>query len=248
MPNEVHPKDHYPPIGVLRTVFTEKFGVPRQSLMVPEARGVLKLNPEPAFRAALQHLEQFSHIWLVFVFHRNGDRPWQATIEPPRIDAPKGIGVFASRSPHRPNPIGLSAVKLDRIDYAAVGGIELHLSGVDILNDTPVLDIKPYLPYADRVPEANSGWAETEITRYPVEFSPGSLAVISTPSAHPNLQALIREILEWDPRPTSQRRTMPIGAEGTDGMIFAFRLLQWDVRWQIRGNGILVLELLPLPA
>src|SRR5690242_18464905 len=109
-------KGPFLPIGTMKTCFTEKFGVPRQSLMVSEARGILKLNPEPAYRSGLNHLEQFSHVWIVFLFHQHETRGWRSTIRPPRIDAPRRVGVFASRSPHRPNPIGLSAVQLDRID------------------------------------------------------------------------------------------------------------------------------------
>jgi tRNA-Thr(GGU) m(6)t(6)A37 methyltransferase TsaA len=238
---------HYPPIGVLKTCFTEKFGVPRQSLMISEARGILKLNPDPSYRAALNHLEQFSHLWVLFVFHQHAGKPWRPTIEPPRVDAPRRVGVFASRSPHRPNPIGLSAVRLERIDYEARDGIELHLSGVDILDGSPVLDIKPYLPFADRIPEANDGWASSEITRYPVTFSTESLSVIEKFSEqHPRLQSLVSQLLEWDPRPTSQRRSMPIEAPASEGMVFAFRILDFDVQWEIRSGAIWVRDLIVL--
>ena len=150
--------DHFPPIGVIRTNFTEKFGVPRQSMMISEALGVLKLHPDPSFRAALNHLDRFTHIWVVFIFHQSVEKGWRPTIRPPRVDAPRKVGVFASRSPHRPNPIGLSAVKLERIDLDAPGGIEIHLSGVDLLDGTPVLDIKPYLPSTDAEAGASMGW------------------------------------------------------------------------------------------
>ena len=164
--------DHfYPPIGILKTCFREKFGVPRQSGMIEEASGVLKLLPDPLFPRAFENLDRFSHIWIVFRFHKNARRTWRPTVEPPRLEALRRVGVFATRSPDRPNPIGLSAVKLDRIDFSAPGGIELHVSGVDILDGTPVLDVKPYLPYADSIADANSGWASREIERYPVRFT-----------------------------------------------------------------------------
>ena len=104
-------------------------------------------------------LETFSHLWVVFVFHAHGlgDARVEASIRPPRLGGARKVGVLASRSPHRPNPIGLSAVKLERIDLDAAGGIEIHVTGVDVLDGTPVLDIKPYLPYADSIPEASSG-------------------------------------------------------------------------------------------
>ncbi len=227
------------PIGILKTCFTEKFGVPRQSLMMSEARGVLKLNPDPNYPAALHHLDQFTHLWLIFVFHKNGGT-WRPTIDPPRLGAPKHMGVFASRSPHRPNPIGLSVVKLDRIDLAAQGGIEIHLSGVDILDGTPVLDVKPYLPYADSVAEANTGWVKGEIERFPVEFSRESLVTLEN---EPKLKRLIEQMLEWDPRPTSQRRAAPIDARESEGKNFAFRVLDFDVKWQIRAGSLYVVEI-----
>jgi tRNA-Thr(GGU) m(6)t(6)A37 methyltransferase TsaA len=238
-------QDHYPPIGFIKTPFTEKFGVPRQSLMISEARGILKLNPDPMYRVALNHLEQFSHVWIVFVFHTHMEKGWRPTIRPPRLDAPRRVGVFSSRSPHRPNPIGLSAVKLDKIDLDAPGGIELHLSGVDFLDGTPVLDIKPYLPFADSIPDANSGWAGSEIPRYTVEFSTESLAVIEKYSRErrPGFKELVEQILEWDPRPTSQRRAMPIESDKTQGMEFAVRILDFDIKWQIRERGIFVQRL-----
>lgn len=241
-------RDRYPPIGFIRSPFTEKFGVPRQSMMISEAKGVLKLNPDPSFRVALNHLESFTHLWIIFVFHQHlgsgASGGWRPTIRPPRLDAPRRVGVFASRSPHRPNPIGLSAVKLDRIDLDAPGGIEIHLSGVDLMDGTPVLDIKPYLPYADSFPEASGGWAGSEIPKYLVEFSEESLKKIESFSArHPQLRLLISQMLEWDPRPTSQRRAMPIESEKTQGMAFAFRILEFDVRWEIRNHGIFVTDL-----
>lgn len=234
----------FEPIGFMKTAFTEKFGIPRQSMMVTAAQGILKLNPNPDFHLALKHLEKFSHIWIVYVFHQHMEKGWRPTIRPPRIDAPRKVGVFASRSPHRPNPIGMSAVILDRIDLEARGGIEIHLSGVDIMNGTPVLDIKPYLPFADSLPEANGGWAQAEITKYNVSFSLECLRLISLLTEYPGFKMLVTQMLEWDPRPTSQRRAMPIDAEENEGMIFAFRILNQDVKWQIRAKEIFVIELI----
>lgn len=234
-------KDHYPPIGYIKTCFHEKFGVPRQSMMINEARGVLKLNADPSFRVALNHLEEFSHVWIIFVFHTHMEKGWRPTIRPPRLDAPRRVGVFASRSPHRPNPIGMSVVKLEKIDLDAPGGIEMHLSGVDFLDGTPVLDIKPYLPYADSFPEASSGWASTEIPKYKVDFSPESLKTIEEYSKRsPGFKNLVAGILEWDPRPTSQRRAMPIENDETQGMVFGVRIVDFDVHWEIRNKNIFV--------
>jgi len=233
----------FEPIGTLQSDFKEKFGVPRQSGMIPEARAVLKLRPDPAFVTALNHLEDFSHVWLIFLFHRSAsgrDQAWTPTIRPPRIGAPNRVGVFASRSPHRPNPIGMSAVKLDRIDFQARGGIEIHLSGVDLLDGTPILDLKPYIPYADSIPDANSGWAEGEIPKYSVQFSDEALRTIEAHSPDQRLMQLMIRTLEYDPRPTSQREAMPISSPQSEGRQFRFRLAEFDVHWTIRNAGIYV--------
>lgn len=231
---------HFEVIGHLSSPFHEKFGVPRQSLLVDEARAVLKLKPDSSFPLALRHLDQFSHVWIVFVFDRSLGTPWHPLIEIPRVEAGRRMGVFATRSPHRPNPIGMSAVKLDRIDYGAVGGIEIHLRGVDILDGTPVLDIKPYLPYADRIEEANSGWIKSDIRRFPVEFAPVCSEKFARNPDQRHLQALITQMLELDPRPTSQRRSAPIDDPGTEGRTFAFRILDLDVHWEVRQGQIYV--------
>ena len=237
------------PIGYLNTPFIEKFGVPRQSLMIKEAKGWLKLNPDRNYHLALRHLDQFSHVWLIFLFHQAMAKPWQALIETPRVEVEGRMGVFATRSPHRPNPIGMSALKLDRIDFDAPGGIEVHVSGLDLLHGTPVLDIKPYLPFADRIEQANSGWVQSEIRQFPVVYLPESLAVLAEQSAqrHPRLKELLTEILSFDPRPTSQRRASPIGEAGSEGMNYAFRLLDLDVHWHIE-EGALVVDSIKLLA
>ncbi len=235
----------FAPIGVLKTPFKEKFGVPRQSLLMTEAWGVLKLNADHQFALALRQLEQFSHVWLVFVFHKNSDASWHPLIDTPRVDMTEKVGVFATRSPHRPNPLGISAVKLERIDYTAAGGIEIYLNGVDLLDGTPILDIKPYLPYADYLPDANAGWAAGEIERYAVELSRESedfLAGLAS-ARYPNLRKLIIQMLELDPRPTSQRRAAPIGDLKTEAMRFAFRVWDFDVHWQVRSGKLFVHEI-----
>ncbi len=236
---------HHRAIGILHTPFREKFGVPRQSMMMSEARGVLKLRPDPSFRVALNHLDEFSHVWLIFVFDRVAENDWRPTIRPPRVDAPRRVGVFASRSPHRPNPIGISAVKLDRIDLDAEGGIEIRLSGVDLLDGTPILDIKPYLPYADIISDATAGWAEGEIPKYVVTFSDAARAFLAELEQHrparqgdtvdefrsaADWQRLITQTLEWDPRPTSQRRAMPIGKPESERLAFGLRIQDIEVK------------------
>lgn len=211
--------------------------------MMSEATAVLKLADDHRYRTAVRGLEQFSHVWITFVFHKAG-REWHPLIETPRLEAPK-MGVFATRSPHRPNPIGLSVVKLERVVEDAPGGVELHLSGVDILDGTPVLDVKPYVPYADSVADANSGWIVQDIEQHPVEFSPESLAVLErlTSTRHPRIKQLLTQMLQLDPRPTSQRRAAPIADPKSKGLRFAFRVLDVDVHWQIDGGCLRVVQI-----
>lgn len=235
----------FAPIGYIQSCFTEKFGVAKQSMMISQARGVLKFNPDPTYRNSLNHLHEFSHLWIIFVFHKNIAKGWKPLINPPRLDAPKQVGVFASRSPHRPNPIGMSVVKIEAIDLFAPGGIELHLSGLDILDGAPVLDIKPYLAFADSFSDATQGWASQSIQKYRVEFSPESARAIQESGSryHPNLQALLQQMLELDPRPTSQRKRSAIESAESEGLVFAFRIFAFDVKWKIHNKGIFVVEL-----
>ena len=148
----------FAPIGVIHSCFKEKFGIPRQPGLVPAARAVLELLPPYNRAEAVRGLEGFSHIWVSFVFHACLDAPWKPTVRPPRLGGNRRLGVFATRSTHRPNPIGLSAVELERIETGP-GRVLLHLKGADLMDGTPVLDIKPYLPYSDVIPGATGGFA-----------------------------------------------------------------------------------------
>jgi tRNA-Thr(GGU) m(6)t(6)A37 methyltransferase TsaA len=238
----------FAPIGILHTCFKEKFGIPRQPGLVAGAEGTIKLNNDPFFKQAVRELEGFSHLWVIFVFHRHDARNWKPSIRPPRLGGARKVGVLASRSPHRPNPIGLSAVRLERIDLDAQGGIEIHVSGVDVLDGTPVLDIKPYLPYADSIPEASAGWAAEPIERTEVEFTGQSLQAIAARSKpYPNLQPMIVEMLSLDPRPAFQKRRMPATAPEAQGTRYGFRLFEYDVKWEIRDGKFVVLDVVDFP-
>jgi len=238
----------FEPIGILHSCFKEKFGIPRQAGLVKEARAVIKLRDDPFMRTALREIEGFSHLWVIFVFHEHGSRNWKPSIRPPRLGGAKKVGVLASRSPHRPNPIGLSAVKLERVDWDAPHGIEIHISGVDILDQSPVLDIKPYLPYADAIPNASSGWADEPIVRTPVVFSSQSENAISerVKQGYTNLKKLIEEMLTLDPRPAFQKRRFPPQNDEAQGKKFAFLLLDFDIKWEIRNHQFHVLDVIDL--
>jgi tRNA-Thr(GGU) m(6)t(6)A37 methyltransferase TsaA len=234
----------FTPIGTLQTCFKEKFGIPRQPGLVTGALGVIKLGADPFYKTAVRELEGFSHLWVIFIFHQHDAKNWKPSIRPPRLGGARKVGVLASRSPHRPNPIGLSAVKLERIDLDAPGGVELHVSGVDVLDGTPVLDIKPYIAYADSIPDAKAGWAEEPITRTPVTFTEAALQAIEvrTSAQHPNLKRLITEMLELDPRPAFQKRRMPPDSPEAQGTRYGFRLFGFDVKYEIRDGALLVLD------
>ena len=235
---------NFPPIGFMSTCFKDKFGIPRQPGLVAGATGVIKLIDHEHYRIAINKLEGFSHLWVVFVFHRHDANNWKPSIRPPRLGGAKKVGVLASRSPHRPNPIGLSVVKIDRIDISAKNGAEIYVSGVDILDGSPVLDIKPYLPYCDSIPDATTGWANLPIVHTPVDFSELSLQSIFHRSGerYPNLKELIVQMLTLDPRPAAQKHRLPPTNPDAEGTSHGFRLLEFDVKWQIRGGRFLVLD------
>ena len=227
----------FAPIGFVRSCFREKFGIPRQPGLAPAARATLALLPPYSQPAAVRGLEAFSHVWLVFAFHGVPAGRWQPTVRPPRLGGNRRLGVFATRSPFRPNPIGLSAVALDRIATDR-GRVTLHLSGVDLLDGTPVLDIKPYLPYADAIPAAIGGFAaEAPETGPAVEFSPAATAFCAAwPGG--DLRELIVQILRQDPRPAYERADP---APKRHGM----KLHDCDVRWETRDGVVRVTDILP---
>lgn len=149
------------PIAYIYTDFKTKFGLPRQSGLVKEITGKIVFEKEYSIAEAFKGLEDFSHIWILWEFSQAKKETWKPTVRPPLLGGNKRMGVFATRSPFRPNSIGLSCVKLDRIDYDKNLGTVLHVSGCDLMNGTPIYDIKPYLPYCDSVPDAVGGFTET---------------------------------------------------------------------------------------
>ncbi|MDQ5908245.1 MAG: tRNA ((37)-N6)-methyltransferase TrmO [Pseudomonadota bacterium] len=225
------------PIGMIHSCFREKFGIPRQAGLVPEARATLELLPPYHSPEAVRGLEGFSHLWLIFVFHGIPAGQWQPTVRPPRLGGNQRLGVFATRSPFRPNPIGLSAVRLERIETEQ-GRVVLHLSGVDLLDGTPVLDIKPYLPYSDHIPDAIGGFAPAAPeAMLNVEFSP-SAEQFCAAWPHGDLRALITQILRQDPRPAYRRETAVRQRYG-------MKLYDFDLHWEMRGATASVIDIIP---
>jgi tRNA-Thr(GGU) m(6)t(6)A37 methyltransferase TsaA len=190
------------PIGIVRSCFGGKFGVPRQPGLCPSAWGTLHFHPPYRSREALRGLDGFSHLWLIFGFHETAAHGWKPTVRPPRLGGNQRVGVFASRSTFRPNALGLSLVCLEGIDDTAPDAPVLQLGGLDLIDGTPVYDIKPYLPYAESVAHAHAGFATAEIPRLNVEVTDAARPTFE--ALPPRAQSLIREALALDPRPAVQ--------------------------------------------
>ncbi len=222
------------PIGFVRSCFKEKFAIPRQPQLAPAARGVLELLPPFDQGEAVQGLEQVSHVWLLFLFHRTLEHQPRLKVRPPRLGGNQSLGVFASRATHRPNGIGQSVVRLDRVEPG-----RLWLSGIDLLDGTPVLDIKPYVPYADCVPAAVNGIAASAPTPIAVDWQEPALAQAREHGRRLDepLLELIEQCLAQDPRPAYQ---IP-----SPERRYGARFWDVDVRWHYPEPGrICVLEVL----
>ncbi|HQQ62848.1 MAG TPA: tRNA (N6-threonylcarbamoyladenosine(37)-N6)-methyltransferase TrmO [Pseudomonadales bacterium] len=193
-------KAEFSPIGILRSPFREKFGIPRQPGLAPHAMSRLVLLPEFSSAACVDGLEGFSHLWLLFLFHGTAAQGWQPSVRPPRLGGNARRGVFATRSMFRPNPVGLSAVELVGI-VDGLHGKELLLRGADLLDGTPILDIKPYIPYADARPDARAGFAPVAPTTLPVHWTENAQAQAGALQLSGDLRCLIAEVLAQDPRP-----------------------------------------------
>ncbi len=222
-------------IGIIHSPFKEKFGIPRQPGLVPEAEATLELLPPYDRPEAVAGLEGYSHLWIQFLFHHARREQWQPTVRPPRLGGNRRVGVFASRSPFRPNPLGLSVVALRGIGCDK--GVVLHLAGVDLLDGTPVVDIKPYVPYVDNIPDARGGFAPAAPEqRLEVVFSPAAERQLDRRDDGSRIRALIRGLLAIDPRPAYRR-----GEE--EGRVYGIRLCDFDLRWRVRDGRVEVLEL-----
>ena len=224
------------PVGVLRSCFREKFGAPRQPLVVPGAAATLRIDRRFLPEHSLDGLEQFSHVWLISYFHLNTNKKFLPKVHPPRLRG-RAIGVFASRSPHRPSPLGLSVARL-----VAVRGDTLHLSGIDLVDGTPILDVKPYIPEWDSLPDASEGWLkEAPFPRLKVAFSRRALADVAAAERRlktSGLKRVLADILAQDlrnPRDRSQNRP---------GLELGFFLHDFEARFAVRGRTATVVKLL----
>lgn len=217
-------------IGRIESDYPDKFGIPRQPGLARAARARLILLPPYDDPLCVRGLEDFSHLWLTFIFHRSPGR-WTPLVRPPRLGGNAKIGVFASRSTHRPNRLGLSLVELVGIDTSR--GVRLELRGHDLLEGTPVLDIKPYLPWAEARPEALAGFAPEAPPQRPVVFSNQADTALATRDDGASLRELIVQVLAQDPRPAYHRRTLG----GNDARVYGVRLRDVDVRFRMEQAG-----------
>ena len=208
------------PIAHIRTAFSTKFGIPRQAGLVPELRGRVVFAPDFRNPDALRGLEGFSHIWLIWEFSEAKRTKWSPTVRPPRLGGNTRMGVFATRSPFRPNPIGLSCVKLEAVGSDPKLGPVLEVSGADLADGTPILDIKPYLPYCDCHPEASAGFTGAQpMEALTVDFPPELLTQF--PEAQ---RAALLGILAQDPRPRYQDDPDRVYGLGFAGQNIRFRV------------------------
>ncbi len=213
-------------IARISTPFKTKFGIPRQSGVTPDVKGEIMFEPDYREIEAVRGLEGFSHIWLIWCFSESVSDKWSPTVRPPRLGGNVRMGVFATRSPFRPNPIGLSSVVLERIEYTDDRGPVLHVRGADLMDGTPIFDIKPYVAYADSHPDARGGFTDTaEFKKLCVELGDG---------VTPPLSEGLIEVLENDPRPRYHD-----DPERDYGMEYDGR----EVKFRVRGDTLTVIEI-----
>lgn len=221
------------PIAHMRSDFPTKFGIPRQSGLVESLRSTIVFEPEFRNPDALRGLEDFSHIWLIWQFSEAVRTEWTPTVRPPRLGGNIRMGVFATRSPFRPNSLGLSCVKIIGIEQTAENGTVIHVAGADLMDGTPIFDIKPYIPYGDCHPEALGGFTST---------AGDFLLQVDFPQELLNLlpeskQAAALELLSHDPRPSYQAQA---------NRIYGLSFAGFDIRFSVEGNVLHVKEVVLL--
>ena len=217
-------------IGHIETDFKEKFGIPRQSRLVKESTGRIVFEKQYNVPEAFRGLEDFSHIWVLWQFSEAVREDWSPTVRPPLLGGNKRMGVFATRSPFRPNSIGLSALKLDKVEISEKEGVVLFVSGADLLDGTPIYDIKPYLPYADSIPDAVGGFTENLEERIlEVDFPEALLEKVTEEKR----RALIA-VLAADPRPSYQNNPK---------RVYGMRFAEYEVKFKVENKTLTVTEI-----
>ncbi|MGF1601199.1 MAG: tRNA (N6-threonylcarbamoyladenosine(37)-N6)-methyltransferase TrmO [Thermosynechococcaceae cyanobacterium] len=217
------------PIAHIRSCYPERFGIPRQAGLVPSATATISFAHTQFNKLSLRGIECFSHLWVIFLLHQSYAKT-KPLVQPPRLGGKKTMGVYATRSPNRPNLIGLSAVPLKQVEYQS-HQILLHIQGGDFLDGTPVLDIKPYVPYADAIATATTTWA-TETDSLPVTWSTLAESTLNARIIDVEwLRTLVTDTIAQDPRPAHER-----GKDGRPGQEWNMRLAGLDVFWQVEAG------------
>ncbi|CUB02386.1 tRNA (N6-threonylcarbamoyladenosine(37)-N6)-methyltransferase TrmO [Marinomonas fungiae] len=223
-------------VGVVHSCYKQKFGIPRQPGLVTEASGSIELLPPFNRLDVLDGLDGFSHIWVHFIFHECMTDNWKAKIRPPRLGGKEKMGIFATRATHRPNPLGLSVVEVKAVRKEG-NRVFIDIIGADLLDQTPVVDIKPYLPYADALPEAKGGFAPLPTTLKTVKFS--ELAIQQAnhykETYHRDLITLIEQVIGQDPRPSYL-----VGSEGRN---HGNQLWNANIKWTAKTDHFLVIQI-----
>ena len=219
-------------IAHIRSDFSSKFGVPRQSGLVDSLEAAIIFEPEYRNADAVRGMEGFSHLWLIWAFHQAVRDTWSPTVRPPRLGGNTRMGVFATRSPFRPNPLGLSSVRLDRVEITAEHGPVIYVRGADLVDGTPIFDIKPYIPYADSHPEAVGGFASAPAGE--------TLTVVIPPEQLKKVpesrREALRGVLAQDPRPHYQN---------DPNRVYGFQFAGMEVRFSEAEQTLTVLEITP---
>ena len=216
-------------IAEIKNGFSDKFGIPRQSGLCDSVKSTIVFEPEYRVNEAFRGLEGFSHIWIIWQFSEAIRKDWSPTVRPPRLGGNKRIGVFSTRSPFRPNSLGLSCVRLDSVEYTGELGPVLHISGADLMNGTPIFDIKPYIPYADCKPAATDGFLSAAPRRYlEVVFECDSKNI------EPTLLENLKEIIAEDPRPAYQ---------DSPERIYKLAFSEYETEFTVDGNKAFVKQI-----
>ena len=228
----------FTPIAYIDSCYPDRFGIPRQAGLVTSAYADIVFDATEENKLALRGIEEFSHLWVLFVFHGQSYGDFKPLVRPPRLGGNKGMGVYATRSPNRPNAIGMSAVRLLGITQKK-RKLRLEVQGGDFLDGTPVIDVKPYVPYADAIESAHGAWATRQESFLPVRWNDAAEAVLLESGDSERLRCLIEETLAQDPRPGYER-----GKDGRDGQQWNMQISHYSIFWSVHCGIATVTELL----
>jgi tRNA-Thr(GGU) m(6)t(6)A37 methyltransferase TsaA len=227
-------------IGRVNSPYKEKFAIPRQPGLVSAARGSIKLLSTANNEELVRGIEQFSHLWLIFVFHGTQQQGWKPLVRPPRLGGNKKMGVLATRSTFRPNPVGMSVVKLESVEFSHKQVI-IHISGLDLLDQTPILDIKPYIPYSDNIDCARAGFAqyEPDLLLKVIFSSRAEKDINKYQNEYTDLSTFIEQVLSQDPRPAYKKKQV-------DEKIYGMNLYDLNILWTISLSDANTIEVLSI--